>query len=193
MASPKPGGSCFFFSRFWSKAKIRLERARVGPLVRLLRWEQGRSREIGFDSLLPEEMPSRCSTPHPGVQSALGAGWGCPPLHVPRHASSKQVEAGASGASRGLPVVPQASRESSQAHRAAGPQGRGLPGSGEQAFPGWGGMGLGLSLSARLELLAVLQGTGVQARQPGSSEEPRMPPSGWSPPGSPRGDGEWYL
>lgn len=127
MASPKPGGSCFFFSRFWSKAKIRLERARVGPLVRLLRWEQGQSREIGFDSLLPEEMPSRCSTPHPGVQSTLGAGWGCPPLHVPRHASSKQVEAGASGASRGLPVVPQASRESSQAHRAAGPQGRGLP------------------------------------------------------------------
>lgn len=101
----------------------------------------------------------QCPSLPPGVQPVLlvGAGWGCPPLHVPRCAKFKPVEAGASGASGGLPVVSQASRERNQAQRAVGPQGRGLPRSGEQAFPGRGGMGLVGSESQR------------QAQAPGSS------------------------
>lgn len=63
----------------------------------------GESGEIGFDSLLSEEMPSRTAPCGPSPVLVGGRqGGGCPPLHAPSPASSKQVKAGAPRVSGGL-------------------------------------------------------------------------------------------
>lgn len=146
LASPKPGGSCFFL-QFLEQSQNKVGEGQ-GAASSTTAWMGVRCDPGRLALTLCCQR--RC---HPGAVPpasspvlAVGAGWGCPPLHLPSPTNSKQqVEAGESRASGGLPVVLQASREGGRARRAAGPQGRGPPGSGERAFPGLDGVGLGLS------------------------------------------------
>lgn len=129
---PQSQGAAVFPSSFWSKAKIRLEKAGCWGLASTSAW-MGLGCSPG-NLALTLCRQRRCQPgavpPESGPVLALGAGWGCPPLHVLSPANSKQVEAGASRASGGLPVVPPASSEGGRARGAAEPQGRGPPGVG---------------------------------------------------------------
>lgn len=123
LASPKPGGSCFFL-QFLEQSQNKVGEGQ-GAASSTTAWMGVRCDPGRLALTLCCQR--RC---HPGAVPpasspvlAVGAGWGCPPLHLPSPTNSKQqVEAGESRASGGLPVVLQASREGGRARRAAGPQ-----------------------------------------------------------------------
>lgn len=177
------------FSSLWSKAKLRAS----GPSG-CCGWGafwpgqvEGKSGKIGFDSLLPEEMPSQ-DAPHPlpAVRASEGrTGPAAGALPAPR-TKLCQLQAGQSrcaSSEEGF-LRPRRPTES-WAQRGAGPQGRGP----------WG--------QDRLFLIRTRCGWSESPSRgswqflcgswdPGGAGEPRVPPGGWNP-GLSQGGGERYL